>query len=754
MSTGMNQAETATAVKEFSGVVENSDSVAPSATSPNSSGDSAVGLVTESVKSPAHENKEDNPQDATIEASPVAASTVDFDVRVHSSSKEEESPGSAASESPDTNKENRKVSSSRKALFRNKKRKGKRVRVAKITEISTNDGPPVKSGLPLPSNQYEVCLIRRAVRKREEVASGEQEDIDETYGDTSLGMKLNIIGGMVIVQTVTALADGRASPAQLAGLIQRGDVMLSVNGTSLVTLTDDDLMRGLGPLGTPDSTGLYERRLELRLEFGTGLDILTRYEDEQKEKAGVGLDFVPVLGLDQLSGLPFFEDFVGSMPKPSEVKEAQENLVEEIPQIGDAGPLPSPQPMGIVSPATANERISLALASLKKEDRRQAMSEFFAWSKRHSRLLRCDDSTVSSAMSLLSADGNLTKDQYLERGQRAILGATALTRHVEKVDSGKDVRSFQCWKTTLSLHSQARSRRRVVLDAASLPLNFGKSIKEVGEESFSDHSGNDHSMGSATEEGDEENLDGDELLLRLAASDEIWRKQVIEFLEERSANRASRIAEEEPVAEEPVQPEIPVTNDFSDFLFGEKISSILNKNKKSNALPPVEVTAVLFDLTTKLSASVPDEINASGINVSSRSSVVPFRATKRPAPGSQVMLATQFVLDEALPSWTKTFRPLPWDQRRLLWPAQKHSTSGSSAASTLSDDLLTLDTLSTGFTSMSSRQRKRKNLQEQIEEQELDPETKEETYVANARMACALLTDTQLLCFLFPDAFY
>jgi hypothetical protein len=107
------------------------------------------------------------------------------------------------------------------------------------------------------------------------------------------------------------------------------------------------------------------------------------------------------------------------------------------------------------------------------------------------------------------------------------------------------------------------------------------------------------------------------------------------------------------------------------FLFGENMSKILTKNKRPQALPSEEITAVLFDLATKVSTTVPDKITAVGSLVSYRSSLVPFTGIKRPASESDAMLATQFLLHEALPVWTKTFRPLPWEQRRVLWPVEK-----------------------------------------------------------------------------------
>jgi hypothetical protein len=679
-----------------------------------------------SVSSQTSENDTKDQQDFPV------SNAVDFDVTVHddgdavpgSAQSTPISPSSTNAESPKSEPQRRRSD----VLDGLKRRKGKRGRTARIAQVTDETKQVSKRGLSLPANQYRTTLHRRFVRKKDEsVDKTYPSDSLEEYGDTSLGMKLSVVGGKVIVQILNCLGDGRASPAQLVGVIKRGDVLLSINGVSLVSLPIDQLMGGLSPLSTPDASGLYQRRLDLRLEAGGGMDLLLRSEKEaagsKRSQSSVDLasDMFSLFPMvDNLSGVPMFDADKTGVKK----EEKKETPVRE----ATKGPVEKPVPSrNITSEKTTNERMSLVLAALKQKDRNQAMSAFFAWNKKHSRLLRCDDSTVSSVPSMQSTESSLTKEQFIERGKRAILGASALTKQVETIDSGKDVRSFQSWKTTLSLNSRAGSRRRYVLDVASLPLNFGKAGKDIEEEEESEDANNGSGSIGSSHSGDEENLDGDELLLRLAAHDEIWRKQVIECLEESAANLLSEKPEEEPAEEKYVKQDLPTTNDFSSFLFGENVSKILSKRKKTKALPPEEVTSVLFDLSTKLSASVPDEITAAGMQVSFQSNFVPFRAMKHPAPGSQVMLATQYLVDDALPAWAKTFRPLPWDQRRVLWPVYKQSQGGSSTATTVSDDLLTIDSMSTGFTSISAKHRK--NLREQIEEQELDAETREETCV-------------------------
>ena len=49
-------------------------------------------------------------------------------------------------------------------------------------------------------------------------------------------MLKNYVSGKVIVLSIMPLNDGWASPAQLVGCIQRGDVILSINDKSLINV--------------------------------------------------------------------------------------------------------------------------------------------------------------------------------------------------------------------------------------------------------------------------------------------------------------------------------------------------------------------------------------------------------------------------------------------------------------------------------------------------------------------------------------
>jgi hypothetical protein len=403
--------------------------------------------------------------------------------------------------------------------------------------------------------------------------------------------------------------------------------------------------------------------------------------------------------VDQLSGMPLFHE---------EFRSDKENDKPIIPQ-------PPEAPLEIVVPEAPHmkrkvdvpldDQISNSLSNFRNIDKMQYFKK---------EALE-DDSQRSRDANNLS----LTLSQRQNLGRQGIVGAKNLLKRVEGIDAGKDLRSFQSWNTSISLYSRASTRRRRVFDAASLPLkNYGH-VDEVKEES-SDGGG---SVKSSTTS---EQLDGDELLLRLAAHDEIWRKQVIEFLETvaHESDEPGSL-EDEKKLEQPVEINAAMSSELGNFLFGESMTKILAKHKSPRTLPSEEVTAVLFDLGTKLSASIPDEIKASGTILSAKSELTPFTEMKRHAADSDVVLAARFLLDDALPAWLKSFRPLAWEHRRMLWPIEKGHVRGSSMASTLSDDSLTVDTTITSMQSASVG--RRKNIREIIEDTQLDIETRGET---------------------------
>ena len=663
----------------------------------------------------------------------TASSMLDFQVHVHEEISDENqepkendlSPPVAPHEKqnptpPDGDQPSRNGDRSENVQSLSKKRK----RPGKARKVRIDDNVGTDYGLVYPPNQYETTIHRRAVRKYDDgtaslsLLSTENftEDGLEIYGDTSLGMKLQILAGRVIVQHLNPLSDGRASPAQLSGAIHRGDVLLSIDCTSIVNLSLEQLMLALKPLSTANEDGLYARSLTLRFSSRVGLDLLLKSEEVQSKSApnaalGSGSDEV-VKGVmtlfpmvDQLSGMPIFDEAApGFIDEAAPKQQPPQDLRSESPSCEATNSGTTGQQQENVSLV---DYIARRISHEQVEDKTFFESKYFVWNDKTPAFLRSGDTG-------LDPESSLTLPEFYARGRRAILGAAVLNEFLEKRDSGKDFRSFHSWSSTMSLYSRASTRRRLILDSSSLPMN----LEEVNEENESDNE-------SAMSDG-EESKDAEEILVRLAARDDAWRSQVLEYLAENAIDTSS----ENSVGEEKERPGTFLSNELGNILFGDKMSRILREKKRPKILPPEDATAVLFELVSKLATVVPDEITLSGAHISHRSSLLPFKGIKtRPPNDSDTSLAVQFIVNEALPLWLKTFRPLSWDNRRILWPRDP-SGSAKSTASTISADSLTLESESvTSFLSPVSSKKhfKKKDLREKIEEQELDPETKSET---------------------------
>jgi hypothetical protein len=185
------------------------------------------------------------------------------------------------------------------------------------------------------------------------------------------------------------------------------------------------------------------------------------------------------------------------------------------------------------------------------------------------------------------------------------------------------------------------------------------------------------------------------------------------------------------VAESLAIPDIDaaISKQLGSFLFGEQMAKIVSKRKKTFVLPPSDVTSVLFDLVTQLASTRPDEVavvGGTGSSVSVHASSVKVPKQSFLKSDVKAVLAAQFVLNKALPLWLKSFRPLPWEQRRVLWPYAQHATGDvhTLASMTHSDDSLTVDSGLTASPNASPRQRR--NLREVIEDMELDVEARAE----------------------------
>jgi hypothetical protein len=619
---------------------------------------------------------------------------------------------------------------------------------------------------PLPGNQYTTTLRRRAIRKLEDKPEEGEEGTsttvssknkNEEYGDISLGMKLIVAGGRVIVQTLNALSDGRASPAQLTGVIQRGDVLLAVGEISLANqLPIDQLMRGLEPLSAPEkiitnnngsssSGNFYKRTLRLRFEAGVGHELLKSHEQQglslpSRLGGGVGVNdpmFALFPMVDQLSGAPLFpepstysqndkandDDNVAPYSSPNkDPKTTEEESLVNLSTNSQDGTIKEEL-------LTPDELISALLAKERTLDRERFSSEYFNWSERFSDLLRATLEQAEEHTSSSLGVG-LTKSERIMLGQNVMKLAKSLTYSMEDLDKGKDLRSFKTWSTNFSLRSGASARRRHIMDAASLRSH--RHNNDVNDSLDMD----DDSVGSPGS-GSFGSVDGDALLLGLAARDDIWRKQVIDALKKCIENMETgepsdeEEDEEKEAMDEPNDINAAISNELGAFLFGENMNSIIKKKKKSYALPPEDITTVLFDLATHITTAAPDQVTVFGggtTNSFSYQSSVGTQGKTKNQLRTDIILANRFILDEVLPVWLESFRPLGLEQRRLFWPKIRRDSSGShGGTNTLVSDSDSLTVDSSNGSVPKGTTRATKNLQEMIEDLELDVETRAET---------------------------
>jgi hypothetical protein len=643
--------------------------------------------------------------------------------------------------------------------------KRKRLRPVRVESVELTESKTTKCQSSLPNNQYTTTLYRRAVRKSPvgdhsiSHMNISHEDYN-SFGDISLGMKLIVVGGKVIVQNLNTLADGYASPAQLAGIIQRGDVLLAVGSKSLVNLPIDQLMQGLQPLSTPGPGGYYERVLELRFEAAVGLDLLKVHEEGQvtskarQEPADAMFSLFPMV--DQLSGAPLFDDHIHTRI----VKEEEEQGdVEASPTIGSTSGHEIDTASSEVTPTgdrvveDLDDLISSTLIKDRTIDRERYQSEYFNWREDLSGLLR-------RPLSVNKGDNSnvrrLTKSERLALGKRILQITKVLEANMEEIDKGKDLRSFTMWSTNFSLRSGVSARRRCVMDSRSV-----RSCPDPEQDSLEDN----ESITSERSDGSLRDVDADTFLLGLAARDEIWRKQVLDTLEQ-AIRETEHFEDEEKSDPENDATDIneALTQQLGSFLFGD-MNKIVKHEKRSFALPPNEITRVLFDLTTNLATKTPDEITVFGASSRLSSNVSSFLSgTTRTDRKSRallrldVLLASHFVLEEALPKWLESFRPLPLEQRRIIWPKKFRRPDATTSTYTgqiseftgrSSDaDTLTLD--SGGADTLDSSPNRKKGIRELVEDQQIDSETRSETYVSKAsrswgRPSTLTQTDLQLL---------
>ena len=565
-----------------------------------------------------------------------------------------------------------------------RKRNGRLVRLVSIDNKNKDLEPQSTANTtsvpPLPRNQYATTLRRRAVRKQDD---NTPHDSDE-YGDISLGMKLIVAGGRVIVQSLNSLSDGLASPAQLAGVVQRGDVLMAIGNLSLANLPIDQLMQGLKPLSTPDSGGLYERCLDLRFEAGAGLELLISHERERarwQEKSAEEAMLFPMV--DQLSGAPLVPEYNIDAYRDQKLtietdndenalnpEEAKDNFPAEDMILSDSKTLDE-----VLDEFSLNfdSLISTVLAKERNSDRDRYESTYFDLREGISDLLRTTLSMEESEKN--NRERMLSKVERLELGRKIMQITKALELNLEDIDKGREARPQKNWSSGLSVRSGASSvvKRHYNTDGTitSAPSSYNSPFElTVDEESI----GSDDSIDDA---------DADKILLGLAARDTIWRKLVITMLN-KAADEIKNRGEEKSKEESSPNGAIDLKQ-LGYFLFRETDSRSSNRKVKSIALPPQEITRVLFDLATFIATTSHDDVTVFGGSSKMSSNISTLRSVaskagmrRRASVRGDFLLAKRFVLDEALPHWLKSFEPSKLDQRMILWRGQRNGDSKDS----------------------------------------------------------------------------
>jgi hypothetical protein len=583
---------------------------------------------------------------------------------------------------------------------------------------------------------------------------------EEILGDTSLGLKLTILQGKVIIQHISALDDGRSSPAQVCGLLSPGDIMIAVNGKSLINgtihnpVTMDKIISVLKPLSQPinEHTKEYSREVRLRFALGDGKSLL-RVQNERERRKLEDRELRKMLGLaggnamasdpaadlfgigalmavDQHSGMPMFGNFL----EHSNEEHAKEKKKETVDDKGDHGSMKFAKEVVVGSTkatrgkreihpvlflARARPTLQAQIAYQVQLDllciRNRNASEFFTLNETASSLLRPPSPLPVKMIDLYEENLIYARQQRLEHGTQTMTNAKSLfslaelqDRVVEVFQDGDFIEVAPNTCGTSSVYTGNTRRRWHGGDCSVIAED---ALSEAPLTSTAD---NPNTQQGSIRPGESGVAECDHrFLVEWAAANEFWKTNVLKRL-------AASVAE--------IEKENSGHNSFDRFLFGD-VSSLLGKKKQSFALPPAEMTSMLFDLVEMLESGLPDHIF---MKESPLSTFHPLSSEKVVTPGkidfarSDTKNATDFLLNLALGEWLKSFRPLPWKHRHALWSSHQSGLDGDSMVSSRTDDDDSLSLMS-GFTSQTRMEKDTRNLNELIEDLTLCHETRGET---------------------------
>jgi len=606
--------------------------------------------------------------------------------------------------------------------------------------------------LSLPVGQYECILQRRAIRKKDmpirftdipqpkntvtsrlsndQIIMFNPDNYDlEIEGDTSLGMKLTILSGKVIVQKLMPLQDGRASPAQLTGMVSRGDVLLSIDGRSLVGLGNlDVLVDRLKPLSTPNEKGEYKRNVKIRFAMAEGLELLQKDDQsvnkKKKKKKTASLSSPTTtpaskkrfqLGqytlVDQLSGAPLFHhnDSLNSSESKNDALD-----VEKV--IYTARTIDNTLAFKRNIAFSLNDIISMHLAKEHLIQKSRFVSGYFLKKENTSPLLKERPMESVWAWTTIK-NGSNDKEERLELGKLALAKAKML---YDEIELGPR-------KRLLDPLEVVRNECRSFSSRSRFSLKYEKKLPGSDDESSCDE-GNESDSNSITSGDMVTEEIGDEMLLRLAVWNRHWKRRMVETLEAASVHTRDKRKHSEVKSGVGKQRKDDLETQLQKLMFGSEVVELMSKKKHTVALPPDEITEVLFDLATRVTATIPTNVSIvnnfdASLEDMMQNEIILSRAEKSRAD-REIMEATRFLIEDILPVWMNTFKPIPPLQRRVVWPRIKDD----SAVATPDD--LSMESAATGWSTNTPE--KRAKLEDKIAHLELDPDTKAET--------CDLLT--------------
>ena len=575
---------------------------------------------------------------------------------------------------------------------------------------------------------------------------------EETVGDTSLGLKLTILQGKVIIQNITPLDDGRASPAQLCGgLLSKGDIIIAVNGKSLLNgsvnkpVSMDKIISVLKPLSQPidEETKEFSREVRLRFVIGEGKSLLYEQEEREKRKLedrerrksmtrdpaadlfGIGA----FMAVDQHSGMPLFPSHThhDDEEKKDEKKDSVDLVVvaTKVP-IDESETLlrQTKRKQSVARPQSLQAQIAQQVQLDLQWTRKQHTSEFFTLNGNAPLLLRQPSPPPLEA--LPTENPIEARKRRLERGAKTMTNATSLVTIVESEDNGNA--AFED-EDPMEVASRVCGTASVRTGASRRRWHRGDGVIAEDAQSLSSTNPLDASSARSGESGIEEC--DQRLLIELAANNDSWKMNVMKRLEasaaetEREKLGLSRGNSGSSAADKVESPQSQTPTTLDSLLFGGDVANIMGKKKQSLALPPGEMTSMLFDLVELLETGLPDQIFMDNEMMSSTKTV--SFAKNNQDRNVEVQKANDFLLSQALEVWLKSFRPLPWKQRRALWPSHSSSSEGDSMIDSRMDDNESLSIMSGTTAQTRSMEKEKRNLRELIEDLELDNETRRET---------------------------